>query len=233
MNEPLTPSLNLPRSPKPQAFLRAKDHTTGEPFESFVRWVDEKTIQTDLHDSVPAENYEALTAAYYHHTYERACGVQEHGGTPLSIMSFRGLNIVIRKEGTLTFTVWSPNSVAALAPLLNPATETIHRKVARIEHERDEIEKGIYSRMIAEGIAREWCTEFDGILDSTGLPPRKPKGKIVGTLRFEFDSDNIEAHRNTIEGTPTGWTSVIPTNRVTLVPDSLAVHMPLAVSRYS
>lgn len=161
------------------------------PLRRFDHFTEDGKVRLlgDIHP-VLIEEAEALVPAHYGVIYERAIIMPNHDmSTPIvAITQWRSLNPIIRVQGSQSVSAYPANSIAGLAPVLDPATESLEDKVERLERERALLEAGLQQRMVAEGVARGWCSEFDGILDSTGLAPRTDKRTIVGTMRFVIDS---------------------------------------------
>jgi hypothetical protein len=106
----------------------------------------------------------------------------------VSVVRYNGFNATIRLKDKTTKTI-GMNHLALLVPPLNPATEKASAKAARLERELERVKDTLHRRMVAEGVARSWCGEFDPILDSNGLKPRKPKVMIRGVIEFAFEQD--------------------------------------------
>lgn len=133
------------------------------------------------------------------------------------VMRWEGRNVRLRVDTSDTETTFTANSIAVLVPPLNPATEKAEDKAARMERELRRLQEVMHRRMVAEGVARQWCSEFDPILDSTGLAPRQPKMILRGTMSFEVSLDAISDE--TVESLRTGemaWSSHIPNAAITV-----------------
>lgn len=195
-----------PVSPKAGAFVRKtpEDGEFTSPLLRFRSWVgEEEFITQDSDEPKKATDWEALTPAVYGLGYNRAVGLvpSSYPGRSVSVTGWRSVECVVRYDGSLQSNVWMANAVAALAPMLNPAFESPEEAVVRLTREKDAIEFSLRARMVAEGVARNWCGEFDPILDSTGLAPRQMKGWVTGTLKFRaelvgYDLNSEEVLKN-------------------------------------
>jgi hypothetical protein len=132
------------------------------------------------------DEVEALTPAHYGVAHKRCVGVPGSGfeGVLCELRNWRNLSPVVVREKNARAETWGSNVVAALAPVLDPQTEKESEKTVRLERELETLRNGLHARMVAEGVARSWCAEFDQILDATGLPPRQKKNIIEGTMHF-------------------------------------------------
>jgi hypothetical protein len=153
----------------------------------FSRWVGDDTFTIEGSDEVlKAAEYEALTPAFMPWSYERAVMFRESGqdGAMCRITGWYSIHATAQMYGQRHTDNYPANFVAALAPMLNPATERPEDALARLLWEKERLEAGLRARMVAEGVARNWCSEFDPILDSSGLAPRQHKGWVIGTMKF-------------------------------------------------
>lgn len=171
-----------PVVPKVGALIRVTKTGT---LLSFDRWEGGALVLSDGISYAPDE-VEALTPAHYGTAHKRCVGVPGSGyeGIVVELRNWRSLSPVIIREKNQRAESWGSNTLAALAPVLDPATEKPEERAARLERELNTLRKGLHDRMVAEGVARSWCAEFDMILDATGLPPRERKNVIEGTMRF-------------------------------------------------
>lgn len=180
-----------PVSPKQGAYVRQipPDGTHHSPLLRFDGWLgDTKFSVQGSTEEYDADTFEALTPAYYGFGYDKAVCIPPGSwpGYDCRIDGWSSIEPLVAMPGQMT-QHWNSNAVAALAPMLNPATETPEEAVARLMREKERIEMGLRNRMVAEGVYRNWCSEFDPILDSNGLPPRKHKGFITGTATFRVE----------------------------------------------
>lgn len=173
-----------PVPPRKGAYIRINE--TGALIR-FGEWVDKSTA-VDLEGTEhKVDTFEVLTPARFGFAFERAVAMpaaSRYSGQIISIDGWRSINVIVRVEGRATPDEWPANWVAVLSPPLNPATEKPADAVARLTREKALLEQSIHQRMVAEGTYRGWCSEFDPILDATGLPPRHKKNVITGTLTF-------------------------------------------------
>ena len=136
-------------------------------------------------------------------------------GTRWLVRRWAGVNVTIRGiEAGLTKTV-SANAIAVPAPCVNPATETAEEKAARLEWALERVKEGLHHRMVAEGVARDWCATFDPILDSAGLPPRKEQAYYMLTMRVATDAVYDEAQMEKF--LDTGWTGTFSARSMTCI----------------
>jgi hypothetical protein len=173
-------------SPRQGAYMRKVSDSTS-PLQYFNGWVDKTTFRlVNVDEPVEANEYEALVPAHHGLAYARATGLPDsgHRGDLVAVTGWRGLNPLVRVHGQTSSQAWSANTVAGLMPILNPQFESIKHKADRLEREKALLEFGLHHRMVAEGVARSWCNEFDPILDSTGLMPRKGKQVVMGQMTF-------------------------------------------------
>lgn len=177
---PIAPT--YPVVPKVGALIRV--NATGE-LLSFRHWNNGSLVLSDG-NTYAINEVEALTPAHYGTAHERCIGVPGSGyeGIVVELRNWRNLSPVIVREKNQRAETWGANTLAALAPVLDPETEKPEEKAARLERELNALRQGLHDRMVAEGVARSWCSEFDMILDATGLPPREKKNIIEGTMRF-------------------------------------------------
>lgn len=178
-----------PVSPVLGALMRKNEENTTRLFK-FDKWTDDETfLVLDVEDEQKADEWECLTPAFHGYAYERASGVGNSGypGLLVAVVGWQGVHAVIRQVGRSATNTWMANEVAALAPLVNPDTETAEQTIARLTRAKARLEEGLRARMVAEGVARNWCGEFDPILDSSGLGPRKAKGWVHGSLEYRVE----------------------------------------------
>lgn len=109
----------------------------------------------------------------------------------------------------------SASHVAVMVPVLDPDAESIEQKAERLEREKTRLETVVHRRMVAEGVARQWCETFDPMLDATGLAPRKKKAIIRGTMVFEMERDEplTEEVMESMKE-PGTWTSYINSSKI-------------------
>lgn len=171
-----------PVVPKVGALIRVIE---GGTLLTFRDWENGGLLLSDGTVYSPTE-VEVLTPAHYGVAHKRCVGVPGSGyeGIVCELRNWRNLSPVIVREKNQRAETWQANMVAALAPPLDPATEKTDEKAARLERELNALRAGLQARMVAEGVARSWCAEFDQILDATGLAPRQKKNIIEGTMRF-------------------------------------------------
>lgn len=208
-----------PVVPKIGALIRVKDNGN---MGFFKDWKNGKVVLIDGNEYA-REDVEALVPAHYGRSYERAVGMPETGnaGRVCAIRTWRNLNPVVQADGRGRTESWHPNTVAALAPVLDPATETTTQKMARLEREMKTLSDGLHDRMVAEGEARQWCAEFDSILDSTGLPPRVKRNIVEGTMTFRA-AVNASDPNEILDEIRRSWTSYINTRDITIS----EIHVP-------
>jgi hypothetical protein len=136
-------------------------------------------------------------------------------GTHYVVKRWSGVNVTIRDlKGGLTKTV-SANAIAVPAPCVNPAAESAEDKAARLEWALERVKEGLHHRMVAEGVARDWCSTFDPILDSAGLPPRKEQAFYMLTMRVATDAVYDEAQMEKF--LDTGWTGTFSARSMTCI----------------
>ena len=189
---------NPPVIPKVGALMREID--TGNMLY-FDGWSNDGQVRAHRVDQKRVNNYgadavEALTAPVYGRTYraedgQRMClfNARNEGyadGTLVTRIegwdSIQAYYHVANRNRALYMSV---NYLALLAPPLNPATESAEDKMARLERELDDMKERVHHRMVAEGVARDWCATFDPILDSIGLEKRRRPANVSGTLAFK------------------------------------------------
>lgn len=207
----------FPTIPVHGAYIRIIGDGT---LDRFGEWVDKTSAKNQTGTkTLSIEEFEVLTPAVYGMAYDRAVSIPpaSRAGELVEITSWRGINCIVRKESR-TVDEWRANHVAVPAPPLHPETESMKDKVARLEREKAKIMRSIHERMVAEGVARSWCSEFDPILDSSGLMPRHKDNVITGTMEFTFalSRDYGEASKmlDQIKG---NWSSYIPTRELRVV----------------
>lgn len=154
----------------------------------FDKWVGNSTLLDMTGTTYEAEEVQVCTAAVYGFAYDEACGLTSAGapfaGKIGKIIGWRALSAQFVLTGNRSASELSANSVAALVPALNPDTEKPKETIARLRREKEALEKSVHQRMVAEGVSRGWCREFDPILDAVGLPPREKKNLVTGTISF-------------------------------------------------
>lgn len=207
----------FPTIPVHGAYIRIIGDGT---LDRFGEWVNKTSAKNQTGTkTLSIEEFEVLTPAVYGMAYDRAVSIPpaSRAGELVEITSWRGINCIVRKESR-TVDEWRANHVAVPAPPLHPETESMKDKVARLEREKAKIMRSIHERMVAEGVARSWCSEFDPILDSSGLMPRHKDNVITGTMEFTFalSRDYGEASKmlDQIKG---NWSSYIPTRELRVV----------------
>lgn len=204
----------VPVVPRKGALVREK--ATGR-LMNFAGFVDGKVTVNGQYGPFDLDEVEALVPSHPGISYPRATGMPSsaHPGVVVAITSWRGKEPMVQMESGRTME-WSSQHIAALAPVLDPSTETLEAKVERLEAERARLEHGMHARMVAEGVARSWCSEFDQILDITGLPPRQQRNVVTGTMTFThmISGDVDDA---VLDGIKRNWARVIPASAVRVV----------------
>lgn len=199
----------VPIAPRKGAFIRVTE--TGELLH-FKEWIDADTLTTKEDKTFKASEVEALTAAIYGKGYERACGMpaSPNPGQIVKVASWRSVQPQVQPPGRASLTAWAANHVAALAPVLNPATESAEEKALRLERTLARVESAFHDRMVAEATARGWCPEFDVLLDATGLPPRAKTGVVVGTFTATINESEYGSVRDILDQVKASPFSYIP-----------------------
>ena len=172
------------------AYVWVEDESEPK-FERFDEWTDDGQIKViGRSEPFDVEKVLAATSVIYDVPHHNGAIVPGHGkvSQKVEVIRYSSINATVRLAGGTTTTV-PVNALAVLVPPLNPATESAKHKALRLERELDRVKESLYRRMVAEGVARSWCSEFDPILDSNGLKPRKLKSKVRGTIEFEFEAD--------------------------------------------
>lgn len=198
----------FPTPPRTGALIRLTDGTMTR----FGDWTGKSAATTADGKAIKASDFEVLIPAQYGKAYARAVGLDAsgHAGKIVIVTNWRSINVLVTLEGATRMLEWAANTIAVLAPPLNPATEKPAETVVRLTREKARLEATIHDRMVAEGVARGWCSEFDPILDATGLPPRHKKNVVTGVLTFttqinERDYGSAEALLDTIRQNPMAY----------------------------
>lgn len=160
-------------------------------FLRFDSWTEDGQIMTTARPQ-PFDPASVLvaTAAVYGVPHENAVLVPGSGITGAHALvkckRYSRYNVTVEHLDTEIAATYAINYLAVLVPPLNPATEPVEDRAVRLDRELRRLQETMHRRMVAEGEARNWCGEFDPILDSSGLKPRKPKTTVRGTITFEY-----------------------------------------------
>lgn len=201
------------RAPKENGRLRK---ISDGSVASFKQWVDGGMFETtDGTVCNPAE-WEVMTALHPGLRYTRVCAM----ASPVTVHKVVGWSGRSPLFGN--YNAGAANGNVALVPMLNPVAEKPEQTITRMEYERTVMEFGFRARMILEGVARDWCAEFDPILDSIGLDPRNPKRHVVVTWKARVEMPNTLHEGNAEERLKARWSDYIHTRNLQV--DSVEVE---------
>jgi hypothetical protein len=136
-------------------------------------------------------------------------------GRRYRVLRYSNIHAVVRPlTGTGGNETVACNSVGVVAPIVNPADETPEQAKERLQYAFARLQDALHHRMVAEGTHRNWCGEFDPILDSVGLQPRTGKRVVTMVMRVEVADGSTPTEAELME---MGWTNYYNYSRVRCV----------------
>lgn len=177
-------TVERPTAPAEGAYVVA-----GKALTRFERFADGKVVtESGVHEM---DGVQVLVPAVYGVLHPSVIVLPFLAGitaepVPWRVVRWEGVNVTIHSQTGITKTI-SANGIAVPAPCLDPSTETPEARAERLEWALRRVTTGLHHRMVAEGVARDWCSTFDPILSSSGLAPRKAQQFYLVTMRVESD----------------------------------------------
>lgn len=217
-----------PVIPKKGAFMWQPEegHAQLGHLRKFVGWTEDRKVMLTTPegasvDPVEPDKVEVLTAAVYGVHVENGILLPSSGMPvePVTLRSWARGNATTERHRDKVQRQVSASVVAIRVPVLDPETESLEHRADRLQREKERLETIVHRRMVAEGVARQWCETFDPMLDATGLQPRKKKAVLTGTMTFSMERDKplTERELTSLRDGSMGWSSFITASAIRLV----------------
>lgn len=217
-----------PAVPVEGAYVLPVDHELGRTLPRFGGFNDNGTVTVQSAEgskTYPMDQVMVLIPAVHGAMHRNIVNISYASdrcqiGEIVHVHRWSGRNVFLVHPDTRRTMNLQANQVAVAAPMVNPDAESLEEKVARLEYEHARTKHLLHTRMVAEGTARQWCSEFDPILDSTGLKGRIGREVWEGTATIRWEREvsgegsdvNVEPHLN-VAG---GWATLLPSSSITM-----------------